>query len=464
MKETLKFPILNDYIIIQDLILKYQKTKKKEFYSRITKDEKFIIFNYRFFNNDTFPNPFDKDNKDRINELLMLRECRGVVFDLETKKCISRSFHKFFNINGRMKECNESKIDLTMKHYWLEKLDGSMVIPVLLKDVKLGYKIKFRSKMGFTSFSTKVDKFIYGKYYNEKFISFKNENELLNFKISKSSLNILKCCYKYLIKGINPIFEFISPDNQIVIVYKETKLILISLRNIIHGKYIPVQEMFNIAKLFNINVVKQYHFNSTNMKEIYLKIQKMEEIEGFVLRLENDQMYKVKSSWYRDAHGSDMTSLLMGKYPESKLWTKILNNEIDDVISMLADGEVKDKLELLSKRLWECITTLSIKIKKIIKKLDDNYSIKKQLNGYGLHPVERTAIKRIRAGYKFDLIMEITKIILNLLPTKKKVPLSFKKMLANEKYFEFTFNNPNKKKLIKIDNKSYVNIVKNNIK
>ena len=51
-----------------------------------------------------------------------------MVFDKLTGKCINRPFHKFFNINGELEECSSKNIKLKDKeHYWLEKLDGSMV-------------------------------------------------------------------------------------------------------------------------------------------------------------------------------------------------------------------------------------------------------------------------------------------------------------------------------------------------
>jgi RNA ligase len=58
------------------------------------------------------------------------RECRGLIFDDEGR-LISRPFHKFFNL-GEKEETLPNNVDVTELHHILDKMDGSMIRPLLL--------------------------------------------------------------------------------------------------------------------------------------------------------------------------------------------------------------------------------------------------------------------------------------------------------------------------------------------
>ena len=84
----------------------------------------YSIVNYTVAFADTFPEIVcDHD--------AILRELRGAVFDNTTGECISRRYHKFFNV-GEREETLPENLDFSKPHVVLEKLDGSMVAPFIV--------------------------------------------------------------------------------------------------------------------------------------------------------------------------------------------------------------------------------------------------------------------------------------------------------------------------------------------
>jgi hypothetical protein len=131
-----KFPILTDVTRVREALEATKDKVGKAFYE-ISKNNQ-IYFNYRYFNEKTFPNPKKAKNEKERENYKILRELRGLVFDKKTGKCINRPFHKFFNVNGELEECSQKYIHLEEKsHVWVEKLDGSMVNS--LKSQNKGY-------------------------------------------------------------------------------------------------------------------------------------------------------------------------------------------------------------------------------------------------------------------------------------------------------------------------------------
>ena len=67
---------------------------KEEFIIKVDEEHGIAIVNYNVAFEDTFPPVIDE-------KTALLRECRGITFDLETGRVLSRKFHKFFNLDER---------------------------------------------------------------------------------------------------------------------------------------------------------------------------------------------------------------------------------------------------------------------------------------------------------------------------------------------------------------------------
>jgi len=86
---------------------------------RVMEKDWYTVVNYAV----AFEGTFSFTPKRSQLNMEIRRECRGLIFDTETGKLISRPYHKFFNV-GEKEETQLNKINLHEPHVVLEKLDG----------------------------------------------------------------------------------------------------------------------------------------------------------------------------------------------------------------------------------------------------------------------------------------------------------------------------------------------------
>jgi len=116
-----------------------------------------------------------------------------------------------------------------------------------------------------------------------------------------------------LYKNQSLIFEWTSPENKIVIDYKEPKITLISgilyVKNKIFSRAEPrlfnFREIKQVSEVLSVDFVKHYFFtNEHDLSKFFDDISSMTGIEGFVFRFNNNQrMVKVKTEQYIALHG-----------------------------------------------------------------------------------------------------------------------------------------------------------------
>lgn len=137
------------------------------------------------------------------------RECRGLIFRKSDGKIIRRPFHKFFNV-GEKEETQPDVIKAVLDDCSsLEKLDGSMISPFIVDEA-----IIWGTKMSAVDFHIIVKDFV--------------ENSAIPYE------QFTRYCIG---ENLTPIFEWVSPNNRIVIPYKEDMLILTAVRDMTTGIY-----------------------------------------------------------------------------------------------------------------------------------------------------------------------------------------------------------------------------------
>lgn len=189
-----KFPRINHI----DDVLPYVKDRE-EF---VVAERDFgTVINYAVSTPDTFKMSDFNDLSGAIR-----RECRGIKF-YPDGKIASRLFHKFFNLFEK-EETQLHNLDMNKKHSILEKLDGSMLHPMIVNN-----EIRWMTKMGITDISLKAEEYINNNNKYNKFAEWCIENNM------------------------TPIFEYTSPNNRIVIPYEEDNLTLLAVRNNYTGEY-----------------------------------------------------------------------------------------------------------------------------------------------------------------------------------------------------------------------------------
>ena len=256
--------------------------------------------------NDTF------QMEDDVEMGAIRRECRGLIFD-KKGNLISRPFHKFFNV-GEKEETSPNEINLSDEHHILEKCDGSMIRFLQNDDYVFA-----ATKMGTTDIAKDVDVWV-GNHQN--------------------GVEMYAFIWNSLMNNTTAIFEWVSPDNKIVVNYNEPNLILTAIRDNFTGEYIqlPTNCPFDVVKSYG---------SVSDIVNYIDKVRNQTGREGDVIRFKSGHMVKIKSDWYVRIHKTkDMVSL------DKNIIDLIVNEEIDDVKPIVDEVDLK-RIENLEKVFHE---------------------------------------------------------------------------------------------------------------
>lgn len=272
---------------------------REEFVVKVDEIHGYTIINYLLNLGDTFPPVVDE-------RTAILRECRGITFDTKTGKVLSRKYHKFFNLGERPETLPEN-MDFNRTHRYLEKLDGSMITPLLING-----KIRWCTKMGLTDVAKPVDEW--------------TADRLQYHELSKY----------WMSRNHTPIFEWCSRQQRIVIDYAETQLVLTAIRNNETGEYLDYHALNNEADAYRIPVIKSCYPVNGFSKDRVEYLRTLEGEEGEVWRFDDGHMVKLKGEWYLQLHKT-----LEHLNHEKDVIRLILDEKIDDAKPFLLEDIAK---------------------------------------------------------------------------------------------------------------------------
>jgi RNA ligase len=280
------------------------------------------VVNYMVSMPDTFPEVKTAGGSAKMREeatrhKAIRRECRGLLFDKEGK-ILARRLHKFFNVNER-DETQLHKLDFNQPHVILEKLDGSMITPMLMPEGN----IRWGTKMGVTDVAMGAEEFV-ARHQNYE--------------------QLAQVC---IASGVTPIFEWCSRKQRIVVDYPEDRLVLIAARETKTGKYYSYRWLQEYAEMFEVEVVKTYPGTPESMSHLIDETKGAEGIEGWIIRFDDGHMLKVKGEWYLTLH---KTKEALSQ--EKNLIDLIVNDKIDDVMAFMLD-EDRERVVSFQKLFWE---------------------------------------------------------------------------------------------------------------
>lgn len=215
----------------------------------------------------------------------------------------------------------------------------------MLKDLKDKKIVRVQDKCDGSIIS--FVKFSNGKVRAKSKMSFESDQAVLAQKVYDDNKNIQNFVYECFKDNRVPIFELVSPENQIVLEYDSTELILLQIRND-DGKYLDRGAFFGLASTFNIKTAEEYDDKFKDLDYLlHLKETSDEDIEGWVITFEDGQMAKIKLDKYLELHG------LIGPdaFRENLLVQSIINGSIDDVIAALVPGPKKDSIVELEEKV-----------------------------------------------------------------------------------------------------------------
>lgn len=378
------------------------------------------FFNYNFMTWFTFGDLSKKKQEDEVSQIrraayLFARECRGICYDLKTGKIASRGLQKFFNV-GEKPETEIENIDFSKDHIIVDKMvcmivvfshvltqklqDGTMVCAILVKDEKLNDEnkrvVRFRTKMGWITDPSKyTEEFVYGTNDESVFPIFDITND--EYRLTESQAQAMANGHKgyvefstfWIKKGYSPIFEFVSPKNQIVLLYEKPSLVLLALRHNYDGHYLSYEETKRSCEEFGISFTEPLlqMSNETSLEKVQNFIKEQIGVEGYVVRFNDGTMYKIKSMWYLELHSCKTSNK---KITDTDIWNAVLDNTIDDIQSNLQTKETKQELEEFVSNFWNAITILTQKVKEVGSELKKKYPNRKEYFSEGCVPLQKT--------------------------------------------------------------------------
>jgi T4 RnlA family RNA ligase len=255
-----------------------------------------VAFDYIVMLPDSFM--VETDTEEGRRQAWIRRNFRGVTFCAYSGRIVSLPLHKFYNINQNEEASFHLHQHRQANIY--EKLDGSMIHFYLVNG-----KLVSSTRRSPATLQAK---------------------EALS--LVETDLRLKDLILETIANGMTPIFEFISPRNQIVVRYQQHKLVYLISRNRKTGQYIYETKYPDRASTYEISFGDIFN---------YLDRQ---EFEGYVCHLDNGEIYKVKTPWYVERHRA--VDFLMK--PLYKLYEVSLDGFMDDLIAIAAES-YKSKLQ-----------------------------------------------------------------------------------------------------------------------
>lgn len=309
----------------------------------------------------------ESQERKMYRDFMFRREVRGLAFDMTTGRIVSRQLHKFFNVGERidtseavLQNLIESNLKKGRSIHMMEKLDGSLVSPVITQENKM----RMRTKMGFNNdTSNACEMLLYGTRDVDQWPLV--DSQILSESYEKSEdehQRVLHFCAKWSRKGYSCMFEFFTNETMIVIKYEKSFFTLIAMRNTETGEYVSYDEMVQLATQANISVVPatvishevRGQENSHNIKDVIAQVKQMSGKEGCVMRFYDGQMFKLKSDWYCDLHYLK-SNVTYNPVNEGNIWNLVFDERVDDSLPLLAERE-QDALRRFNDDLLKAVT------------------------------------------------------------------------------------------------------------
>lgn len=292
---------MNYFLPTYDDAVKMTGGTEDLFYSSefIVDGYKTVVFNYRLAQYNDFINPPGAKNA---------FEMRGITYVFNLDGSLYKRYlllDKFFNLNQVPSTLYSEVKDLKIDNLYLKE-DGSVITFIKLPNGRILPK----TKMSFESDQAKGAKLVYTN--NEKIKDFVNWT---------------------LDNDIVAVFEYVAPDNRVVLKYNDRDLILLRMRDNKTGEYLKIEDYKDKLIGITIAVNKNYELDEL------IELAKTEtDIEGWVVQFVGGKMIKIKTEWYFTLHG-----LSEDIHRENLLIGHILDENIDDILSKI---DINDKITI----------------------------------------------------------------------------------------------------------------------
>lgn len=234
-------------------------------------------------------------------------EMRGLTFVFSEDGSLFNRYlllHKFFNLN-QVPESQYSLIkDLAIRSIH-NKEDGSVASFIRLPNGS----VLGKSKMSFESDQASGINRLYRSNADlKRFVDWSLDNDYV------------------------AVFEYVAPNNRIVLRYLEEELILLRLRDNKTGEYLDLSRFSK-----EIGSLKVAPSDVDTLDELIELSHSIEDKEGWIIEFSNGLFIKIKTAWYASLHGLLTNDL----YRENVLVRYVLDEKIDDVLGQIPEGEAE---------------------------------------------------------------------------------------------------------------------------
>lgn len=297
---------MNDYQqnLYDDLMRLVQSNEAFYFQDFSILDVNYRIFNYRLASYSDFCQP---------NAL----ECRGHMFqingegyDAEMVRLAALPPEKFFNLYENPFTMD---LDLSTVNLVEDKADGSLISTYIHVDAN-GSVLRLKSKGSLSSDQANAAM----RWLNDQREFF---HELYTLAAFGYTINM----------------EWVAPDNRIVLGYENPELRVLNIRNHVDGSYMDRDDLHDsyaeIAARWTLRVNLD-----VDPAEFVKTIPDMQNIEGFVVRLDSGQRVKIKTSWYLALHHTKDSI-----NSPRRLFEAVLEEATDDMKSLFHDDTLAIK-------------------------------------------------------------------------------------------------------------------------
>ena len=225
---------------------------------------------FRFDYSDPNVTHFSAKGGEDIKRAWMRREMRGMVVR-DTGEVMVRGLHKFFNL-GQLKETQVGRLKELQVMEVLTKLDGQMIIGVVIGD-----EVEYWSRKGKTSVGVTAARMAHaaeGDYDN--------------------------AVQRVFGQGATMVFEMIGTQSKIKSNEgTEPRLVLTAIRQHDTGRYWRHAELIDIGKGYGIEVVqRRRELEGMDIRQIANEVDGWRGKEGVIVRMSDQAMIKVKSQWW----------------------------------------------------------------------------------------------------------------------------------------------------------------------
>ncbi|AFL47693.1 RNA ligase and tail fiber protein attachment catalyst [Acinetobacter phage ZZ1] len=313
-------------------------------------------------------------------------ECRGIMFEMDDEtpvRIMSRPMEKFFNLNENP---FTTDLDLSTIEYGMDKVDGSLVSSYIDKG-----DLYLKSKASITSTQ-----------------AIEATNLLWAIQYKHLRARVLELAEA----GYTCNFEYVAPNNRIVIAYPERALILLNIRNNETGEYVPYREIQADAALrpFLVDAI----IPQGDPDEVIEEIRSMQNTEGYVFVMKSGLQFKLKTAWYSNLHRVKDTL-----NNNEGLFQVVVEGGSDDIKSLFDDELSKAKIEKFENIFFTYLNTAITELTRFhdshkgVERKD--YAIDAQTYFKNLNMFELFGVSMLLYTGKIsieDMVKEINKVFL----------------------------------------------------